>query len=161
MNHKLSISSLLVVLSASILAGCNGPRSADQNRIRFEHVAINVKDPVAIAKWYEDNLGMKVMRKGPPPVNMTFIADAEENMMFELYNNPPDAVPDYPSMDPLSLHIAFMVDDVEAVSKKLIEAGATVHTEIFTTDAGDTLTILRDPWGLPIQFLTRAKPMLK
>lgn len=163
MSYRLLISGLLAVaaLSALMLAGCGQVGSAGQNRIRLEHVAINVEDPVAMAKWYCDNLGMKVRREGPPPVNMRFISDAGGNMMLELYNNPPDAVPDYAKMDPLLLHIAFMVDDVQAVSAKLLAAGATVHTEIFTTEGGDTITILRDPWGVPIQFLTRAKPMLK
>ncbi|MBC8218297.1 MAG: VOC family protein, partial [Planctomycetes bacterium] len=108
-----------------------------------------------------ENLGMKVMRKGPAPVNMRFISDAGENMMLELYNNPPDKVPDYKSMDPLSLHIAFAVDDVPAVRRRLLAAGATAHNEVATTGAGDVITILRDPWGVPIQFLTRAEPMLK
>ena len=103
---------------------------------------------------------MKVVREGPPPANMRFISDSGGNMMLELYNNPPDEVPDYPSMNPLSLHIAFMVDDVKAITKKLIGAGATIAVEMNTTVAGDELIILRDPWGVPIQFLKRAKPML-
>ncbi len=134
--------------------------SSGRNRIRLEHVAINVEDPPAMVKWYCDNLGMKIVRKGPPPANMHFISDAGGNMMLELYNNPPDEVPDYPSMNPLSLHIAFMVDDVKAIMKKLIAAGATIAVDRSTTPAGDELVILRDPWGVPIQFLKRAKPML-
>lgn len=135
-------------------------KSSRKNRIRLEHVALNVEDPPAMAKWYSDNLGMKVVRKGPPPANMRFISDAGGNMMLELYNNPPDEVPDYPSMNPLSLHIAFMVDDVKAIIKKLIAAGATMAVDLNTTEAGDEIVILRDPWGVPIQFLKRAKPML-
>jgi catechol 2,3-dioxygenase-like lactoylglutathione lyase family enzyme len=134
--------------------------SSNQNRIRLEHVAINVQDPPAMVKWYCDNLGMKIVRKGPPPANMHFISDAGGNMMLELYNNPPDEVPDYPNMNPLSLHIAFMVDDVKAIMKKLMAAGATIAVDRSTTPAGDELVILRDPWGVPIQFLKRAKPML-
>ncbi len=134
--------------------------SSGRNRIRLEHVAINVEDPPAMVKWYCDNLGMKIVRKGPPPANMHFISDAGGNMMLELYNNPPDEVPDYPSMNPLSLHIAFMVDDVKAIMKKLIAAGATIAVDRSTTPAGDELVILRDPWSVPIQFLKRAKPML-
>ncbi len=134
--------------------------SSQQNRIRLEHVAINVEDPAAMAEWYCENLGMKVVMEGPPPANMRFISDAGGNMMLELYNNPPDAVPDYPSMDPLSLHIAFMVDDVKSITRKLIAAGATIAVDVNTTPAGDELVILRDPWGVPIQFLKRTEPML-
>jgi hypothetical protein len=32
--------------------------------------------------------------------------------------------------------------------------------EVTTTPAGDKLAMLRDPWGLAIQFVRRAEPML-
>ena len=161
---------VVFVFTALMFAGCGteSVKTKDDgfafggrtNRIRLEHVAINVEDPAAMAKWYCENLGMKIIRKGPSPVNMRFISDAGGNMMLELYNNPPDAVPDYRSMNPLSLHIAFMVDDVNAITRKLIAAGATIAVDVNTTPAGDELVILRDPWGVPIQFLNRAEPML-
>jgi len=31
---------------------------------------------------------------------------------------------------------------------------------VTTTDSGDELVMLRDPWGVSIQFLKRADPML-
>ena len=172
MTHRHQINILLTTIflfTQLVFTGCaiesaktkdSDLTSSGRNRIRLEHVAINVEDPPAMVKWYCDNLGMKIVRKGPPPANMHFISDAGGNMMLELYNNPPDEVPDYPSMNPLSLHIAFMVDDVKAIMKKLIAAGATIAVDRSTTPAGDELVILRDPWGVPIQFLTRAKPML-
>jgi glyoxylase I family protein len=170
-KRKLSV--LTLILAGFTMAGCVSVHSTEthsspsehkttQNadRIRLEHVAINVENPVAMAKWYCENLGMKIVRQGPPPVNMRFISDAGGNMMLELYNNPPNAVPDYASMDPLTLHIAFMVDDVKETCRKLIAAGATIASEIVVTDSGDELAMLRDPWGVSIQFLKRAKPML-
>ena len=161
---------VIVLFALLVFAGCavESTKTKDEaltssghkNRIRLEHVAINVEDPAAMARWYRDNLGMKVVREGPPPANMRFISDAGGNMMLELYNNPPDEVPDYPSMNPLSLHIAFMVDDVKSITRNLTSAGATIAVDINTTEAGDELVILRDPWGVPIQFLKRAEPML-
>jgi catechol 2,3-dioxygenase-like lactoylglutathione lyase family enzyme len=130
------------------------------NRVRLEHIGLNVADPVKAAQWYVDHLGMKILREGPAPINARFLADAGGNMMFEFYHNPPDAVPDYPSMDPLSLHIAFLVDDVDAIHGKLIAAGATAVGDVTVTGAGDRIAMLRDPWGLPIQFIRRADPML-
>ena len=171
--------SVAVLLSAGlIILGCNNTHTAsiekrgklsggkelqtmnNTNRIRLEHVAINVEDPEGMAKWYCENLGMKIVRKGPPPVSMRFISDVAGNMMLEIYHNPPDAVPDYPSMNPLSLHIAFMVDDVKGTCRKLIAAGATLVDDVFITESGDEIAMLRDPWGVPIQFVKRADPML-
>jgi len=130
------------------------------SRIRFEHVGLNVADPVKAAQWYVDHLGMKILREGPAPANARFVGDAGGNMMFEFYHNPPDAVPDYASMDPLVLHIAFFVDDVDAARTRLIAAGATTVGEATTTPTGDRIAMLRDPWGLAIQFVRRADPML-
>jgi len=130
------------------------------DRMRLEHVAINVENPVAMAKWYCENLEMKIVRKGPAPVNAHFICDAQENMMLEIYLNPPDAVPDYASMNPLVFHIAFMVDDVKGVCRKLIAAGAKIVEDVSTTPDGDEFAILRDPWGISIQFVKRAESML-
>ena len=164
--------------ATSLIAGCGGisvnlaekdekqvavmglNQMGDMNKIRFEHVAINVEDPAAMAKWYCRNLGMRIVRKGPAPVNARFISDAAENMMLELYNNPPDAVPDYASMDPLLLHIAFMVEDVKGIREKLIAAGAIPVGDVTVTPNGDEIAVLRDPWALAIQFVKRAEPML-
>ena len=170
-KRKLSV--LALIMAGFTMAGCVAVHSTEThsnpsehktthnaNRIRLEHVAINVENPVGMAKWYCENLGMKIVRQGPPPVNMRFISDAGGNMMLELYHNPPDAVPDYASMNPLTLHIAFMVEDVEGTCQKLVAAGATIASDISVTDSGDKLAMLRDPWGVPIQFLKRANPML-
>jgi glyoxylase I family protein len=173
-QQKLAV--LALILTGFMIAGCvsvhttethSSPQKNKQhkmmqntNRIRLEHVAINVENPVEMAKWYCENLGMKIIRKGPPPVNMHFISDTQANMMLEIYHNPPDAVPDYASMDPLMLHIAFMVDDVEKTRRRLVAAGATIATDITVTESGDKLLMLRDPWGVPIQILKRARPML-
>ena len=163
MGRRLMTVGLLVGmgLAVFVVGGCGQGGTAGRDKIRLEHVALNVADPVGMAKWYCENLQMKVRREGPAPANMRFISDAGGNMMLELYNNPQGKVPDYKLMDPLSLHIAFHVDDVPAVRRRLLAAGATAHNEVETTPAGDVLTILRDPWGVPIQLLTRAKPMLK
>jgi glyoxylase I family protein len=128
--------------------------------MRIEHIAINVEDPAAMAKWYCENLGMRILRKGPAPVNVHFICDSQENVMLEIYLNPPDAVPDYASMNPLVFHIAFMADDVAGTCRKLVAAGATIVEDVTTTPQGDVFAILRDPWGVPIQFVKRAEPML-
>jgi len=137
-----------------------GQSTPQGNRVRLEHVGLNVADPIKAAQWYVENLGMKVVREGPAPINARFLADGGGNMMLELYHNPPEAVPNYAAMDPLILHVAFMVDDVDAIRGRLMAAGATPVDEVTTTPAGDKLAMLRDPWGLAIQFVRRADPML-
>lgn len=128
--------------------------------MRIEHIAINVENPVAMARWYCENLSMKIVRQGPAPANTRFLSDTGGNVLLEIYHNPPDAVPDYASMDPLLFHIAFLADDIREICLKLVSAGATIVSDLSTTPTGDEFAILRDPWGVSIQLVKRAEPML-
>ena len=80
--------------------------------------------------------------------------------MLEFYNNPKARVPDYRAIDPLVLHIAFRADDVAATRDRLIKAGATPEGGVATNDTGDTVAMLRDPWGIPVQLVSRVSRMI-
>ena len=127
--------------------------------LQMEHFAINTEDPAAMARWYCDHLNMKVARSGPEPISMRFLADASDRVVMEIYCNPPEKVPDYASIDPLVLHLAFATDDVEATAARLVAAGAKPEGQIFSTPEGDRIAMLRDPWGFCIQLCKRAEPM--
>lgn len=126
---------------------------------KLEHVALNVSDPVAIAAWYERNMGLKVVRKIEAANNTHFLADCSGTIMIEIYNNPPDQVPAYSTMDPLLIHLGFVSADPTADKNTLLRAGATLVDEMHLPD-GSHLVMMRDPWGLPIQLCQRGKPML-
>lgn len=125
----------------------------------FEHVAVNVSDPVAVAAWYVEHLGMEVVRRGDPPVLMHFLADAARRAMIEIYCNSAAPVDAYQHLHPSQLHLAFTSTDPDADAARLIAAGATLVEHLHNPD-GSHLTMLRDPWGLAIQLAKRAKPML-
>ncbi len=128
-------------------------------KFKLEHFALNVSDPVAMASWYEKNLGLKVIRKLDGAHNTHFLGDYSGAIMLEIYNNPSDQVPAYSSMDPLLLHIAFVSDDPSKDIESLLKAGASFVEELHLPD-GSHLAMMRDPWGLAIQFCKRGKPML-
>ena len=128
--------------------------------MRVDHVAFLVEDVNAVAKWYCDNLGMRLVRQGPGPTFMTFIADEGDNVLFEIYQSPDVATPDYASQDPLVLHLAFYSEDVDGERARLIEAGATPVGDVWHREDGDVLAMLRDPWGLAVQVLSRKERML-
>jgi len=130
------------------------------DRLLFEHVAVNVMDPVAVSDWYVEQLGMSIVRQGEGPVHMRFLADAGGRVVLELYCNPPERVPDYAAQDPQVLHLAFAVSDIAAERERLLAAGATACGPISTTAAGDRLAMLRDPWGLALQLTQRAQRLL-
>jgi glyoxylase I family protein len=129
-------------------------------RMRVEHVAFQVKDPVAVADWYVKNLGFKVARLAGGLASTHFLADEAGRVVFEVYNNPAAPQPDYGSMHPLMLHVAFSVDDMPVVFQRLLAAGATSFSPPETTAAGDQFAMLRDPFGLPLQLVSRRTPLL-
>jgi len=128
--------------------------------MQIEHIGYMVEDPVAVARWYCDHLDFEVKRKIDVSPHAHFVADGSGRVMIEIYNNPQAVVPDYASMDPLVLHLALSVDDVEATRQRLIKGGASAEGDVAVTNAGDQLAMLRDPWGLAVQLVKRAEPMV-
>jgi glyoxylase I family protein len=128
--------------------------------VKIEHTAYQVQDPVALARWYVAHLGLTIKRKQDASPFGHFLADDGDTVMLEFYNNPKVGVPDYRAIDPLVLHIAFRADDVAATRAKLIAAGATPEGDVRQDAMGDTLAMLRDPWGLAVQLVTRVTAMI-
>ena len=81
----------------------------------FEHAGLNVPDPVAMSQWYVENCGLQIVVERDTSPYMHFLADATGRVIFELYANPMAPIPDYASQDPLVLHLAFAVDDMDEV----------------------------------------------
>ncbi|MBM3993068.1 MAG: VOC family protein [Planctomycetes bacterium] len=128
--------------------------------MNIEHVALNVPDPVRMAAWYVEHLGLRVLRKQEQAPFTHFIADQAGRVVLELYCHAKAAMPNYGALDPLSLHIAFMANDVAAERTRLLAAGCKPAGDIVTTEAGDVMTFVRDPWQVTIQLVKRANPLL-
>lgn len=127
--------------------------------MKLEHFALNVTDPVAMAKWYAEHIGLRIVRQVDETPYTHFLADSSGNILLEIYNNPPDQVPPYAEMDPLLVHVAFVSEDPEADKVALLAAGATLVEELHFDD-GSHLIMLRDPWGLSVQLCKRGVSML-
>ena len=127
--------------------------------MKIEHFSFNVDDPIKMCDWYVDHLGLTVVRKQEEAPFTVFLADSSGRVMIEVYNNPPEEVPDYKSMNPLLLHLAFVSENPAKDKKRLMEAGATLVSDEILED-GSHLVMLRDPWGFAIQFCKRAKNMI-
>jgi glyoxylase I family protein len=129
--------------------------------LKIEHIAFNVAEASKMAQWYVAHLGLQIVRDVGDANQTTFIADDSRQAVIELYNNPLAEVPDYASINPFILHIAFLVDNIESERDRLLTAGATPAGDINTLPSGDKLLFLRDPWGVTIQLVKRAKPLIQ
>lgn len=127
--------------------------------LNVEHVACNVADPPAMAAWYVEHLGMRIVRANAAAPFIHFLADARGRVVLEIYSNAADPVPDYRAMHPLRFHVAFAAGDPDAAQAALLAAGAAFVSDQTLPD-GSRLVMLRDPWGLPLQLCKRATPLL-
>jgi uncharacterized glyoxalase superfamily protein PhnB len=127
--------------------------------IRFEHIAYHVTDSIAAAQWYIDHLDFVLIREVPTD-NIRFVADAGKNFMFEFYTRT-DAIAKFsPPTSAFTQHLALHVDDLYATRAKLIAAGANADGDVMTMVTGDRACFLRDPFGIVLQLICRAKKML-
>ena len=127
--------------------------------MQFEHFALNVPDPRAMANWYTEHCQMRIVMALDKPPHTRFLADATGRVVMELYCNERAAVPDYSAQHPLIFHHALKVDDPNTVTEALVAAGATRFEEV-KLDDGTHLVMLRNPWGVPLQLCKRARDLV-
>jgi catechol 2,3-dioxygenase-like lactoylglutathione lyase family enzyme len=127
--------------------------------MKIEHLAFMVAEPKKMANWYGEHLGLKVLRSFEGKAEPHFLVDDAGCVVLEIYNNHDFKVPNYAEMPPAVLHVAFLSDDLPADFERLVKAGATIVDEPAKTELGDQFAMLRDPWGLAVQLVTRAKPL--
>ena len=127
--------------------------------MKIEHTAFNVEEPVLMGRWYVEHLGLTVKRRTTDAPYAHFLADDSGTVMIEIYGNRDAPLPDYRTMNPAELHLAFVSSDVAADTQRLVAAGATIVADVHLLGE-DTFAMLRDPWGLPIQLVSRTNPMI-
>jgi catechol 2,3-dioxygenase-like lactoylglutathione lyase family enzyme len=125
--------------------------------MKFEHFALNVPEPRAMAAWYVAHLGFRVLRANATGSLAHFLADDTGRVCFEIYRNPAAPLPDYAAQPPLVFHFAVFSADAPADRARLVAAGATLLTEETLAD-GSVIVMLRDPWGVALQLCQRAVP---
>ena len=128
--------------------------------MKIEHLALNVADPLAMARWYVDHMGLTVKRRYLEAPWGHFLADDGGAVMLELYGNDKAPMLDLPNVAPPALHLAFASHDIEADVKRLVSAGAKLVSGPETASNGDGLAMLRDPWGVCVQLVKRSEAMI-
>lgn len=128
--------------------------------MKIEHLALNVSDPLNLARWYVEHLGLTVKRRMMEAPWAHFLADDSGTVMLEIYGNTDAPRLDFPALQPPALHLAFLSADLSADVRRLVTAGATIVADVHTLPSGDGFAMLRDPWGLPLQLVKRKEPMI-
>jgi len=127
--------------------------------LRLDHVALQHPQPEAVSAWLCLHFGLVVYRVSASASRARFLRCSATGMMLEIYRQPEVAVPDYAAMPPAVLHLAFYTDAIDADAARLLAAGAVSAGEPGRNSAGDAFLMLRDPWGVPLQLVSRIKDL--
>ncbi len=129
--------------------------------LAFEHLAINVADPVAVAAWYVEHLGMEVVRRGDAPVHMHFLADAARRAMIEIYCNASAPTDLYKDLHPAQLHLAFTSADPDADTARLLTLQTAFGAAKMALESVESPAILRARVTSPGGTTERALAILR
>lgn len=127
--------------------------------MKIEHFALNVEDPNAAGRWYVEHLGFTVKRRLVEEPYTHFLADDSGSVMIEIYRQDAPTL-DFRSTHVLSLHLAIVSHDVQSDVDRLVKAGGTLDGEILNFPNGDCFAMVRDPWGVTLQIVSRKEPMV-
>lgn len=122
--------------------------------MRLEHVGIHAHDPETLARWYEEKVGLRVVRclekEGRPPIY--FLSDANCAEIEILPTAEPRLDRDLAS--PGFSHVGVAVDDFEETEKQLATRGIALHG-VRETSNGWRIGYFDDPEGNTIEIVHR------
>ena len=123
--------------------------------MRIEHFAIYAEDTIALADWYCEKFGLKIVFQGDQQPPMIFVAD-EEGMAIEIIGRPAREQPiDFNTV----FHFAFLANDFDKVCEELKEQGVALEDETVGAAAGVRLCFFDDPAGNRGQIVWRAQSL--
>jgi catechol 2,3-dioxygenase-like lactoylglutathione lyase family enzyme len=123
-----------------------------------EHVAIAANDSRALAQWYCDQLGMRILfdnEKDPP----TYLVGGTTGALLEIMpDNGVDRAKHLP-LDPGIRHIALLVEDMAAAHSAL-EGKVLGLTAPGPAAGGGQIAFFHDLEGNLVQLVSRDRPIL-
>ena len=123
-----------------------------------EHMAIAAKDTAALAGWYRDTLGFRVVVEGGHQ-GTWFVGPLEDEALVEIV--PATAAPrtERDRNDPGWSHLAFTVTEFDAVVASLQAKGVQFIGDIIGTPGERRLAFFPDLEGNVLQLVQRPQPL--
>ena len=138
--------------------GSEAATEEDTMGIYLEHSAIPARDTRALAQWYCDRFGLKIVFEGPPELHIC-IARGDKGSAVEIV---PVGDEDYKLPDSIGQdyrHLAFSVEDFDAAMEGLISAGVEMEEELTLFDGTVRISFGSDPEGNRFQIVWRTNPL--
>lgn len=119
------------------------------------HTRMRVNDLERTVKFYQDVLGLSVVRRHTSPrgAQLVFIATPNSDEEIEL-----TYLPNSPSVQvqPDLMHLAFEVDDLEKFAAQLKQKGYPLSDGPTRTDSGAVIAFIDAPEGYEIELIQKA-----
>ena len=125
----------------------------------IEHFAIAAQDTDALARWYCEHLGFSVRDKNDRTPPQYFLAQGAGPVLLELIPANDSGRVERQSSDPGHSHLAFHVDDFDALHRRLINAGIRFSGPLNVRPDGTKLVFFYDGEGNLLQIVYRPKPL--
>lgn len=121
---------------------------------RIHHIAIICSDYEKSKKFYTETLGLEVIRETYRKERNSHKLDLKVGNEYQIelfsFPNSPKRL-SYPEACGLR-HLAFEVEDIEAVINELVEKGVKIESVRRDETTRKKFTFLQDPDGLPIEI---------
>ena len=123
------------------------------------HAGISVLDMEESVKWYEENLGFRLVKEEyAEPLHAKICFVERDGFQLELFRyDDPKPIPKERLMPNSDLqtagtkHIAFQTDDMDALKERFVKNGVDIAHEVRM--GGDAVMFVRDPSGTLIEFI--------
>ncbi|MDO4621483.1 MAG: VOC family protein [Eubacteriales bacterium] len=126
--------------------------------MRIDHITINVTDLEASEKFYSEVLGLKRLHDVDMGDHRLHYFELNDGAMLELIDYDDPAGELHPSVKTMGIyrHLAFSVEDVDAVYEKAKAYGAEIFAAPADVEKLNFRNILiRDPNGVELEILHR------
>lgn len=120
------------------------------------HTRMRVNDLAATVRFYQDALGLKLVRQHTSPrgAQLAFLATPNSDEEIEICQMPPGAEP--VKVQPDLMHLAFEVENLAAFEKAISAKGYKLSDGPTPTSSGSVIAFIDAPEGYEVELIQRA-----
>lgn len=124
--------------------------------IQYLHTKLRVGDLDAGIRFYETVFGYttRSRRPGPEGSEIAFLVMPGDTAELQLCQYPGDEAIAVPAR---MMHLAYRVDDLDAVLASALAAGATLASGPYALPSGSLVAFIRDPGGYDVELVQKAR----
>jgi catechol 2,3-dioxygenase-like lactoylglutathione lyase family enzyme len=118
---------------------------------RLHHVAVDCREPLALARFYSELLGLPITYESD---DWVVIAERENASGIAFQLAPDHQAPRWPDPSaPQQIHFDVMVDDMQLAEPSVLALGAQkIGETVYADPAGHPFCLIpRPPWAPPIR----------